>query len=741
MTDLKPSTEGGAHNPSAPSQPRPAHTRPATPIKPAQPPAARPALTKPVQPSAAEAAASIKPGSANTRVAAAFGKPGRAKGQPAAPVRPAQPSAAQTASPIKQAQPRAAHTAPTKPPQTNAAQSTSPTTPSPEKAKSAEPVKPDQPSATACTQPGCTGTIVDDYCDVCGTPASAAPSVPAGSAASAASPAPGDAAQTAAPTKSNRANIKPAAPIKPAKPGATKTAATTEAQPASDAKAAATAKPGSTKPAPASRNSGPVNPQAKAPAKPSQPSAAETAASTKPGPPTTHAAAAFIKPGPTKGQPAPSVEPAQPSAAKTAAAIKPDLTYTQADEALIKAAMAQSAALTKPMQTNGAQAVARTKPGREVTRPAPPTKPTQPGIAQTAVSTKPSPARTQAAAPSDPSLSSTQAAAPGVPSPADAEPAAATAKRRRALPIVLASVAATLVAVLGVAAIFVGRVESSLTQNLDREDLMPTDSPQPTKEQVAADALNFVVMGYDSRDASVGRSGSLMILHLNAKRDQAYVISFPRDMWVSIPGRGTNKINAAYGFGGPKLTVSTLEKLTDTRMDHVVLVDFQGFAKLTDEVGGVTVYNKTEFVSHGVNYPKGNITVSGERALYFVGERRLPRGDFDRAANERNVVRAIIAKALSTKIITDPGRLLSVVSGAAEHLTVDKGQTNSRIRSTVLSLRLTDKDVHLMKAPVSGTTKKNGQSVNVVDKLKLAELRTALRQDRVNEYLAKYPQG
>jgi LCP family protein required for cell wall assembly len=231
-------------------------------------------------------------------------------------------------------------------------------------------------------------------------------------------------------------------------------------------------------------------------------------------------------------------------------------------------------------------------------------------------------------------------------------------------------------------------------------------------------------------------------LHLNAERDQAYFISFPRDTWVSIPGHGNNKINAAYGFGGTKLTVSTLESLTDTRMDHAAMVDSRGFAKLTDEVGGVTVYNRTAFTAHGFHYPKGNIVLSGERAIYFVGEREaLPRGDFDQATNERNVVMAIVAKTLSTKIITDPKRLLSVVSGAAEHLTVDKGLIDSRIRSTVLSLRLTNKDVHLVKAPVSGKAIKNGQRVDVVDKAKLAELRTALREDRVHEYMAKYPQG
>ena len=275
---------------------------------------------------------------------------------------------------------------------------------------------------------------------------------------------------------------------------------------------------------------------------------------------------------------------------------------------------------------------------------------------------------------------------------------------------------------------------------------MPSDSstaPHPTKEQVAADALNFVVMGYDSRDPSVTRSGSLMIFHLSAKRDQAYFITFPRDTWVSIPGRGNNKINAAYGLGGPKLAVSTLEKLTDTRMDHAARVDFQGFAKLTDEVGGVTVYNRTAFTANGFDYPKGNITVSGERAIYFVGERRAAATRRFRPGCERaqpgqghHCENTVHARSSLTQ-----GDFSAVVTGAAEHLTVDKGLTDSKIRSTVLSLRLTDKDVHLMKAPVSGKAKRRGQPVDVVDKAKLAELRTALREDKVDEYLAKYPQG
>jgi polyisoprenyl-teichoic acid--peptidoglycan teichoic acid transferase len=519
MTDLKPSTEGGAHNPSVPGEPSPSSIQPAT-MKPAKATVARPAPTK--------------RNPANTKSAA--------------PVKPAQPSVAQAAVSNNLRLAKGQSDAPTKPAQLSDAQTTSPTKPNPTKGH------PDS-SGAPCAQSGCPGTIVDGYCDICGSPA------------------------------------------------------------------------------------------------------------------------------PATIQPVVLTKPAQPSAS------------------------------------------------------------------QTTVPNKPSPAGAHAAAagPIQPSLTSAQPAVPSSPGSAYAEPTAAPAKRRRILPIVLASVAATLVAVVAAAAILLNQVERSMTQNLDREDLMPSSSsaaPAPTKEQRASDALNFVVMGYDSRDSSVDRSGSLMILHLNAKRDQAYLISFPRDAWVAIPGHSDNRINAAYGFGGPKLAVSTLENLTDTRMDHAILVDFQGFARLTDELGGVSVYNKTAFFSHGFDYPKGNITVSGERAIYFVGERRaLPRGDFDRAANERNLVRAIIAKTLSTKIITDPGRLFSVVSGAAEHLTVDNGLTNSRIRNTVLSLRLTNTDVHLIQAPVSGKATSKGQRVDIVDRAKLAELRTALRQDTVHEYLAKYPQG
>jgi len=453
------------------------------------------------------------------------------------------------------------------------------------------------------------------------------------------------------------------------------------------------------------------------------------------------AAEALIKAHLTGSPPVPSTKQPQPSGDKTANPAQSDPTKSAPPKVEPPAPIQQAA------KTDAAQAPVEARSNAATAPPVAPKpgNPAQQAPATTAPTVAPTKLRKAAkktAAPSNWSLASAKTAASSKSGTEDAKPAAKPSKRGRVLAIVLASVAATLVAVLAVAAVFVNRVEHSLTENLDHEDLMPTDTaPHPTKEQAAGNALNIVVMGYDSRDPSVQRSGTFRILHLSAKRDQAYFIAVPRETRVSIPRHGNEMIGAAYSIGGSKLAVSTLENLTDTQMDHAALADVQGFAKLTDEVGGVTVYNKTAFTAHGFYYPKGNIALSGERAIYFVGaSKTLARGDFDRATNERNVVRAILAKTLSAKTMSDPARLFSVVSGAAEHLTVDKGLTNAKLRSTIFSLRLSNKDVHLMKAPVVEKRTKNRTRI-VIDQAKMSELRTALRNDKVDEYLAKYPQG
>lgn len=325
-------------------------------------------------------------------------------------------------------------------------------------------------------------------------------------------------------------------------------------------------------------------------------------------------------------------------------------------------------------------------------------------------------------------------------------------RRRRLLPAILVGVAVLLVAAMGVGAFYAVSIDRSVTKNIQRADNLPAETPtasgeapRPDVDTAAEGALNFVLLGSDSRDTAAsgnGRSDTIIVAHLNKERDKAYLISFPRDMYVNVPGYGKNKINAAFAFGGPALTVSTLEDLTGARMDSVVLVDFEGFVQLTEDLGGVTVSNDNAFSAHGFDYPKGEITVSGEEALWFVRERKsLPDGDLDRAANQRKVVQAIVSKGLSAEVVRDPAKFTGFLAGLAKHLVVDESLSDADIRSTAVSLRLDARDITSLQAPISGfSTTPDGQSVDVVDEAKMKALGAAIRTDQLERYLKTYPQ-
>jgi polyisoprenyl-teichoic acid--peptidoglycan teichoic acid transferase len=324
-----------------------------------------------------------------------------------------------------------------------------------------------------------------------------------------------------------------------------------------------------------------------------------------------------------------------------------------------------------------------------------------------------------------------------------------TPKRRRLLPPILIAVAVLLVAAMGTGLlVYKATIDRSLTENLNRGVELPADesSARPPKEVQETGTLNYVLLGSDSRDPGNegnGRSDTILLVHLNAKRNKAYIISFPRDMYVNIPGYGKNKINAAFAFGGAPLAVRTLEDLTGVRMDHVALIDFEGFIRLTEDLDGVTVTNKTAFSSHGFYYPEGKITIAGEEALWFVRERKLlPGGDLDRAENQRNMIKAIAQKGLSVRVISDPATFINFVGNVAKHLTVDNDLSDEEITRTAHSLRLTGKDIDLLQAPISGfASTGDGQSIDVVDTAKMAELSHAMKKDKLSEYVKKYPQG
>lgn len=194
--------------------------------------------------------------------------------------------------------------------------------------------------------------------------------------------------------------------------------------------------------------------------------------------------------------------------------------------------------------------------------------------------------------------------------PADQETTATERPRRAGKPprktvrnVLLGFAAAVLVAgLLGGAYVFnLAQTFNAGTTKI--ESAFPDESTRPPK--TATGAMNILVMGKDKNPdwdldtantaATDQRTDTLMLVHIPADRKNVFAISIMRDTWVTIPGKCEAKINAAMAYGGVALTVQTVESLFQQRIDHVAMVDFEGFKGLIDALGGVEVNVKTLF--------------------------------------------------------------------------------------------------------------------------------------------------
>lgn len=315
-------------------------------------------------------------------------------------------------------------------------------------------------------------------------------------------------------------------------------------------------------------------------------------------------------------------------------------------------------------------------------------------------------------------------------------------RNRRPLLIGLSVLVALILAIVGVAGYY-GKSMVDALDSINRDPtLMPTTNrPDPVQPQpgAAAAPLNFVLMGSDSRGSDRGRSDVLQLLHISGDRKSAYLMSIPRDSWVDIPGHGKSKINAAYSWGGPALTVATLEQLLGVPMDHTVIIDFEGFIKVIDALGGVTVHNKTASSSAGFDYPQGEITLTGDAALQFVRERKnLPDGDFGRAQRQRDVILAVVKKLASKGVLANPGLFNEALAELGPNFTVDDALTNTTLVTLALELKDVTGSISSMVMPNLGPGWEGKQSIIKVDWDAVAELQTALRNDDLAGFYAKH---
>ncbi len=276
-------------------------------------------------------------------------------------------------------------------------------------------------------------------------------------------------------------------------------------------------------------------------------------------------------------------------------------------------------------------------------------------------------------------------------------------------------------------------------------------------------ALNILMLGSDdgnnvqtvADDLADGtwtpglhRSDTIILVHLPADRKSAQIISIPRDSWVPVPTfpgdiGGEAKINAAFSWGGPALAVRTIQDFTGLHIDHVAMIDWNGFKGLTDALGGVRVYipqTFTDYTQH-VTWHQGWQTLDGETALQYVRTRHgLANGDFGRIERQQNFLRTIMNSLLSSSTFLNPIRLTHVVSTIAGFLQVDDGWSTSEIRSLAFSSRgLRASNVQFTTAPFGSYDTVAGQSIVRLDPVKSRNLFNQFDHGDISPYLRANP--
>ena len=245
----------------------------------------------------------------------------------------------------------------------------------------------------------------------------------------------------------------------------------------------------------------------------------------------------------------------------------------------------------------------------------------------------------------------------------------------------------------------------------------PSGEPAAETGRCSRQPCNYLLLGSDSRrgfsleqvpptDGEPPRADTIMLVHIDPIQQRAIVLSFPRDLWVRIPGQGFDKINAAFDGGlqngGPQLMAQTVADLTGLAIDHYLYVDLDGFQRIVDSLGGVPMcipsyhvntpgwltatlptgestqvyYDEIGHIADpnaGLNIEPGCQHLNGTEALAYVRARHLPCDhipDFARIGRQQQFLRAVINQMLRpTMIVKAP----SLVSPIIASLRRDKG--------------------------------------------------------------------
>lgn len=315
-------------------------------------------------------------------------------------------------------------------------------------------------------------------------------------------------------------------------------------------------------------------------------------------------------------------------------------------------------------------------------------------------------------------------------------------KRRRTTWTLIVCVAIIVIAALVAVGIPAWKLHRSIADGTTYvPNVLPDNSDRPPATKKGTE--NILFLGSDKRpkgSSVTGQRSDVMILvHVDADHKKAYAVSFPRDLWVPVDGHGHQKINAAMAFGGLPLAVKTVEELTNVRLDHVAMIDFKGFAAMTNTLGGVTVDVPKTFSSRGVHFTEGPQKLNGKEALVFVRERHAFRdGDFQRMRDQQAFLKALLNKTLSMDTLSDFSKTENLASTVAPYLTVDRDFTTLQMAKLGWSMRgIRSGDITFLTAPNNGTGRAGKADIVKLDEPGLTKLGKAISNDTMGDYLAK----
>jgi polyisoprenyl-teichoic acid--peptidoglycan teichoic acid transferase len=278
----------------------------------------------------------------------------------------------------------------------------------------------------------------------------------------------------------------------------------------------------------------------------------------------------------------------------------------------------------------------------------------------------------------------------------------------------------------------------------------------PIDPSLLTEGGNYLIIGSDSRafvdtqkdaqhfgtkDSQSGqRSDTIMIAHIDPGKHTGILVSLPRDLWVAIPGHGTAKINAAFAFGGPQLTIATIKQDFDIPISHYLEVDFAGFRDIVNAIGSVPIFFPTPArdKNTGLDVAAGCQHLTGEQALAYVRSRYYqyqtadgqwhydPTSDIGRIHRQQYFMRSLARAAIKT-VFPDPLKFNDVLDKTVASLTSDRNFGGSDLRALVRALRNTDPKAFPMYTLPATNAFRDSQSVLLLDDAQAAPTLARLR--------------